>query len=114
MKPSVPYSVYIDDERFPKKHPPIGDFWIICRNMSDFKRFIHFYGIPKYISFDHDLGDKEPSGKDIANYLVEQWLDENIVFDHDFEYNIHSANSVGRENIKGLLDNFLDFKRKGN
>lgn len=111
MKPSVPYSVYIDDERIPKFYPPIGDFWIVCRNMQDFKNFINMYGVPQYISFDHDLGNSDPSGKDIANFLVEQWLDNKIAFDHKFSYNVHSANSVGRDNIVGLLDNFLSFQK---
>ena len=112
MKPIVPYSVFIDDERFPKTDCPVGSFWVICRNKKDFENFIAMYGLPQYISFDHDLGENEPTGKDIANYIVELWLDEKVDFSTKFNYNVHSANNIGRDNIQGLLDNFINFKSR--
>jgi len=38
---------------------------------------------------------------------------ENIYkFPDDFQYSVHSANPIGKQNITTLLDNYLEFKAK--
>lgn len=74
--------------------------WV--KTYDEFCEWIQKNGLPQMICFDHDLGGKY-SGKDAANWLV------NYCMDHDLklpEWRIQSANSVGRENIDGLLEGF--------
>lgn len=62
-----------------------------------------------HVSFDHDLasfyGSKEMTGYDIALWLAERKIntDEYI----PSSYAIHSANPVGRDNIKSVIQRYL-------
>ncbi len=109
------YSLFIDDERDP---PSNGQNWHIARNMEEAGSIIRELGPPNFISFDHDLGEKEPTGYDIAKKLVVGDLGElgGTEFEHglptDFSFYVHSQNPVGAENIRNLLDNYLRFRRQ--
>jgi len=89
--------IYLDDIRNPK-----SDGWIILRSYKDFVSWIELNGIPDLISFDHDMGDDE-TGYDAAKWLCNYCMQNHIPFP---EWNIHSANPVGAENIKQLLTRF--------
>ena len=67
-----------------------------------FTEFISRNGLPDFISFDHDLG-WEKTGYDCAKWLVEFCLDKNLILP---EFQVHSQNPVGKENIEALLNNF--------
>lgn len=71
-------------------------------------------GCPDYISFDHDLGDiGTKTGKDVANWIVERDQElEGKFIPENFEFNVHSANPVGTENIEGLLKQYLSFRQR--
>lgn len=99
--------LYIDDERTPKTDLP----WHITRSYEDATNIIRENGIPSYISFDHDLGTGL-SGYDIAKWIVEQDLDGTLSIPTDFQFNVHSANPVGRRNIECLLDSYLSFRNQ--
>ena len=102
------WKMFIDDERFPVK----DDFKIV-RSYDEAVDEIQKNGCPFYISFDHDLGDKVKSGFDLAKYIVEEDLNRNGAFiPNNFDYYVHSANSVGKENIIGLLKGYLEFKKE--
>ncbi len=93
------YSLYLDDERSPKTKRN----WIIVRSYKQFKMIVkHLPGI-EYASLDHDLGE-EKSGLDCV-----KWLVENDIVIKDF--NVHSANMVGAENIRSLMNNWIKFNR---
>lgn len=97
--------LYIDDER----HPRSEDFDIIIRSYDDFVNMFNEY-CPQYVSFDHDLGIGK-TGYDIAKYIVEMDLNmEGKYLPEDFDFNVHSANSVGRDNIIGYLKGYLKEK----
>jgi hypothetical protein len=95
--------------------------WV--KNFDEFVNHIKFEGIPDMISFDHDLGEdvakervlggmskrqarikkrETKSGYDCAKWLVDYCLDNEIPIPH---FVVHSANPVGAENIRGLLNN---------
>ena len=104
------YSLYLDDIRTPET-----TFDRIVRSYEEAISCIKEYGMPKYISFDHDLGSDETSnelknGYDFTKWLVESSLDGILEFPLDFEFNVHSANPIGRNNIQSLLNNYLHFK----
>jgi hypothetical protein len=98
MENTNKYWIYIDDERFPKTQGP----WVIVRSLSELKSVIAKDGIPDMISFDHDLGENQPTGMDCVNWLI----DQNIVLE---KYNIHSANPVGSVNMQSKLDSWKTF-----
>lgn len=100
------YKLFVDDERM-----PAGIGWIIVRNFADVKFAINNWGCPEKISFDHDLGDGEPTGYDIAHWLVNMDMDACGEFlPANFSFVVHSQNPIGAANIQGLLDNYLSHR----
>ena len=127
--------IWLDDLRNPLekdwadwllKYSPIEHpyevIWV--KSYGVFVHWITVNGLPDGFSFDHDLGEdiardlreggmskKEArkqkklskSGMDCAKWLVEYCLDNNLKLP---PYSIQSANTVGRENIDGLLKSF--------
>lgn len=96
------YKLYLDDERY----PPADDLsWRIARNYDDACWYIRTYGMPSFISFDHDLGaPQNRTGYDFAHWLINYMMDNDLEF--TFEYYVHSMNPVGAENIRKLLENY--------
>lgn len=101
--------LYIDDIRIPKN----SDF-IIVRSSTEAINYMKKNGCPQYISFDHDLGGADTS-MIVIKWMIETDLNEiekgNKFFHYNFDYNIHSANPVGKENIDGYLKNYLKIKK---
>lgn len=110
MKFKNDWKLYLDDVR------PCPQGFVLARSFDEAIELIKANGCPSFISFDHDLGlipnEVELNGHSLAKWLVEKDLDDQIIPDH-FDYNIHSANSLGRDNIKGLLDQYLIYRKKG-
>ena len=55
------------------------------------------------ISFDHDLGESQPTGYDILKMLINKYpehLSDNL---HIY---VHSQNSIGKENILAYAENY--------
>ena len=99
--------------------------WVL--NYDQFVQWIAKFGLPDVISFDHDLADehytpevywkdyqvskeyqdaqqyKEKTGMDCAKWLIEYCMDRNCQLP---TWYIHSANPVGADNIRGLLENY--------
>jgi hypothetical protein len=55
----------------------------------------------------------DKTGLDFAHFLVDLDLDKGLM-PVKFTYNVHSSNPVGRDNIIGLMDGYLRWKRDGN
>ena len=93
---------------FPLSHNDYIDvIWL--KNYLSFVEWINKNGLPDAICFDHDLGE-EKSGYDCATWLINYCLDNNI---KDLpEWNVQSANPVGKENIMNLLNNYRNFFMK--
>lgn len=100
------FLLFLDDEREPRTPRD----WVVARNFLDAVSLCVLRG-PDYISFDHDLGDG-PTGYHFAKWLVERDLDHPGFIPPGFDYNVHSANVVGRANIEGLLDGYLAARRR--
>lgn len=112
-------NIYLDDIRIPKmshnKDSGLGENyskkenWIIVRDYFEFKKLIdNNLSEINLISFDHDLAsfdhNKEFTGKDAVNYLIEKLLDTNIEFPNWY---VHSDNTSGRKNIIGIILSYL-------
>ncbi|MFT6091850.1 cyclic-phosphate processing receiver domain-containing protein [Sulfitobacter sp.] len=109
------YRLFIDDERFP---PEDGQEWYIARNLTEVASIIKDLGPPDFISFDHDLGEEEHTGYEIAKRFVAGDLGEleGTAFDKglpkDFSFYVHSQNPVGAKNICSLLNGYLEFRSR--
>lgn len=117
--------IFLDDERLPHKvtwvelplHP-----YTVLRSYNEFVEHITKHGLPKFISYDHDLNDshyqegrknlwqsfdyskvKEKTGYDCAKWLVEYCMDNKLPLP---EWMTHSMNPVGSDNINALLNSF--------
>ena len=110
------FALFIDDERDPQdvKWGTWQDQvlyrdedWIIARNWYETLEIVVSLGFPQLISFDHDLGENERTGYEIAQKLCEMVMD-GVMLPDNFEYRVHSKNPVGAENIRTYMDNFLD------
>lgn len=95
-------NLYLDDLRpTPENYERVYDY-------DEFVNFINENGVPEFISFDHDLGEGK-TGFDCAKFLVEFCLDNGI---SEINFQVHSQNPVGKENIEKLLDNFNRVKNQ--
>ena len=130
--------IWLDDIRNPLENDwlvfspieqPFAPVWL--KSYDEFISYIKTYGLPDAICFDHDLGlprqlvlrnegkskresrrivrEEEKTGYDCAKWLVDYCIDNNKSLPL---YNIQSANPVGKENIKSLLENFKKHQLK--
>lgn len=85
--------LYVDDIR-----NPLSKSWNVARNYREAVTLIANNEI-QILSLDHDLGE-EKTGYDIAKFIVENEIKIKQI-------NIHSANPVGRDNIKQLIKHYF-------
>jgi len=86
--------------------------WEIARTVDDAMALFKKHGcFPSFISFDHDLGPDEQDAIVLVHNMIDMDMSQSIEFPNDFAYNVHSANPVGAENIRGLIDGYLKFKK---
>jgi hypothetical protein len=100
----VGWKLYLDDIRTPK-----SEGFTIARSVKEAQDLIRKKGFPSFMSLDHDLGEDVPTGYDFVKWIVSEYMNKELP---EFDFNIHSANPVGAENMKGLLNNFIRHKRK--
>jgi hypothetical protein len=62
-------TMYLDDLR-----TPIEELDFIVRSYDEAVQVIREYGIPNYISFDHDLGVDENSNLLKSGYNLAKWI----------------------------------------
>ena len=95
--------IWLDDIRDPLQDDwlnfsPIGRdvdvIWV--KSYYGFTRWIKKHGLPDGICFDHDLGDNF-TGYTLAK-AIERYAYYGLI--SRIKWNIHSANPVGRNNIK--------------
>lgn len=99
-------NLFLDDERFP---PNDGKQWLIVRNILEVQEVFLRGDIPDFISFDHDLGENEPTGFDIVKWICEYDMDHNVL-GKDFSWYTHSQNPIGKKNIDCYISQYLKVK----
>ena len=82
--------------------------WV--KNYDEFVNYITNNEFPNYIFFDHDLGE-ELNGYDCCKYVVDFMMEHNIDPNKP-SFIVQSANPVGRDNIYGLINNYIKFYNK--
>jgi len=105
---------------------PINQLEVVwVKSYNEFVEWIKKNGLPDGICFDHDLADDhyhkdmfvsskayneyykefdEKTGYHAAKWLIDYCIDNNKELP---KFNIQSANPVGKENIRSLLNNFI-------
>jgi len=94
------YKLYIDDVREPRTNG-----WVIARSLDEVKEICGEKGKPSHVSFDHDMGEGEPDGVEIVEWLI----DNNYIPDNS--WNVHSANPIGSKNIKNKIKSGVTKKK---
>lgn len=80
----------------------------IVRTYVEFIQYIKEHGLPDLISFDNDLGLDEKGDVAPDGYAAAKWLVYESGLDlSNLKFNVHSANPVAAEQIRGLLNNYL-------
>jgi hypothetical protein len=102
--PHQQYNLFIDDLR----EPPAGTDYIVARSSTEAIGWVVLRGIPKHISFDHDLGGEDTSMV-FLHWLANKVIDEELEFPRGFTYAVHSQNPVGAQNIRGFMDCLLKY-----
>lgn len=117
------YNLFLDDERHPKEDyytylSKISDGfsviyllkgWEIVRTFEEFVNIITEQVLPDNISFDHDLGE-EKTGYDCCWWLIDYCIDNDIKLTSECRF--HTANPIGKENMKNLINNMKKFQSK--
>jgi hypothetical protein len=93
------WSLFLDDLRDPSYVPPRGNYKI-ARSTAEAILLVEKFGIPEFISFDHDLG-KTDRAMDFLKILYSKFPDGPVP-----DFQIHSSNPVGRENIFSYMDSW--------
>lgn len=127
------YHMFLDDERIPSQVTwvdiPRDRPYEVVRNFDEFVCSIETHGVPKFVSFDHDLADEHYAvmlkeveakftlfvnddqgglnvsfdyGKEKTGYDCAKWLVE-YCQDNSInfpDYQVHSMNPVGSERIR--------------
>ncbi len=115
--------LFLDDIRIPKDAiglvpSNLNQFyfendWVIVRDFHQFCNYLQKFGVPDFVSFDHDLADEhygyfttdnwvEKTGYECAKWLVDFCLEKGVGLP---DYQVHSANPVGKKNIESYLIN---------
>ena len=87
----------------------------IVRTYQAFIEYIKANGLPKFISFDNDLGLDEKGELAPDGYAAAKWLVYESNLDlKNLKFKVHSANPVAAEQIKGLLNNYIAYLNNEN
>ena len=105
--PRFEYYLFLDDERYPTDITDVDlSLFRIARNFDDAVWYIRTFGMPGWISFDHDLGaPANRTGMDFAKWLVDYMIDNDIPADL-LRFDVHSQNPIGAENIRSYLNQY--------
>ncbi|MBE7639559.1 hypothetical protein GUB10_04360 [Salegentibacter sp. BLCTC] len=106
--------LFLDDIRSPEMvfDKTVAKDFVVVRNYADFVKYIKQNGLPEFISFDNDLGLDENGEVAPDGYAAAKWLVYESGLDlRNLKFKVHSANPVAAEQIRGLLNNYIQFKK---
>ena len=99
--------VFLDDKRTPTDVTwvpmPEGVTWRVIKTFVEFKEYIEKNGVPKHVSFDHDLQPKATTGQqgtDAAKWLKKYCKEQKLKMP---EWTAHSQTITGRQSIENIL-----------
>ena len=102
------WNLFLDDER-----EPTHDLYpaVVARDCDEAIGLIAGFGLPKLISFDHDLGKNEngtvkPSAMTLMWFLIDSDLDGILDLNTIERIIIHSRNETGAQNLAELWNGY--------
>lgn len=107
-KVSLCVNLFIDDERLPDhvtwiKYPETIKGWVVVRNYADALAFFKINGMPRFISFDNDLGEQK-EGIDILHWVINYCIDNKCNLP---AIAVHSQNCEARDRMVSLASSFI-------
>ena len=108
--------LYLDDIRNPEQTYPYDTDWLVVRNYTEFISALekHFLDL-EIISFDHDIDSYDEYGNELTGYDCVKYLcnyiQNNSLDSSRLRLNFHSANPVGKENMRTYWQNFKNHYR---
>lgn len=96
------WKLFLDDERFPVEETG----WQIARSSNQAIEMVKNNGMPRFISFDHDLGDDD-TAMNFIHWIIDELHNRQVSIPNDFEFDVHSQNPIGAENIRFLMNNVV-------
>ena len=121
---SKKYNIFLDDVRHPNNVTwvdlPENQHYSVVRNYNQFVDVITLRGLPKFVTYDHDLADShygdglhgddinynkynEKTGYDCAKWLVNECMKKGVKHP---PYQVHSMNPVGKQNIISYVESY--------
>ncbi len=118
------YNLFLDDVRLPNHVTwvdlPPNQHYSVVRNYQEFVDLITLRGIPKFVTYDHDLSDDhyghglrgdnipydqyaEKTGYDCAKWLVDYCMKKGVKHP---PYQVHSMNPIGKKNIISYVESY--------
>jgi hypothetical protein len=91
------WKLWLDDQSFEVKEREAPAGFLPATSIAEAKSFINVLGLPEFMDLDHDLGKNETT-MDFLKWLVEKYPDGPVP-----EYDVHSANPIGKLNIHSFL-----------
>ena len=97
--------IWLDDVR------PAPSGWVHIKTLDELKYLLES-DMPspeiEAMSFDHDLGEGEPTGYDIIKWLADQCVSRETRKFWPKRIYVHSANPVGAQNIRAFEKFFFE------
>lgn len=122
---NMKYNLFIDDQiddinsdtGLPIRRPEVIDpsrEYLKAKTVNEAKALIQSKGCPVFISFDYDLGPDEngenQESRVLAQWLVDQDLENPGFIPEDFDYQIHSKNVYARDRLD-FLRQYINFRK---
>jgi hypothetical protein len=79
---------------------------VLASNLNEFSKALDLYGLPRAVSFDHDLGspDDHQTGANAARELCFYCAENNFDMPACF---VHTDNYPGRKNIESIIKSYI-------
>ena len=106
------YNLFLDDIREVSSVYPTAktEAFIVVRSFEEFVSVIKEKGLPRFISFDNDLGVDSKGQLLPDGYAASKWLVYDSGLDiKQLKFYVHSANPVAAKQIDSLLNNYQAF-----
>lgn len=107
------YRLWIDDNAYDPgiaawRKPPANETdWIIATASEQALAIVKAYGVPSYISFDHDLGLLNNGESDSTILFLKSLFEmDPLAIDKIYGYDVHSQNPEGALNIYAYMDSW--------
>ena len=103
------YTCFIDDLRDPSYvsyHTMYRPDISVVRDLDEFEILLNSFGMPSFIFFDHDLGEKNGKLQEVSEWLRDFLWNQNGTIIRPPEYYVHSSNPNGKKQIISLMNSW--------